>query len=55
MSASDFLRRLDVQLRQLPPGERENALAYYRDYFADAANGIPFFLGYIIGASAPFL
>ena len=36
MSASDFLRRLDVQLRQLPPGERENALAYYRDYFADA-------------------
>ncbi|MBC8570043.1 DUF1700 domain-containing protein [Zongyangia hominis] len=36
MNASDFLRRLDAQLERLPVAERESALSYYRDYFADA-------------------
>lgn len=36
MNASEFLMRLDGQLKRLPAAERESALSYYRDYFADA-------------------
>ena len=36
MDKQTFLRRLEEGLRQLPPEEREDILAYHREYFQDA-------------------
>lgn len=36
MDKQTFLRRLEEGLRQLPPEEREDTLAYHREYFQDA-------------------
>lgn len=36
MDKQTFLRRLEEGLRQLPPAEREDILAYHREYFQDA-------------------
>ncbi len=36
MNKTEFMRRLDVLLVGLPIHEREEALQYYEDYFADA-------------------
>ncbi len=36
MTAAEFLSQLSAQLRFLPEEERENALAYYREYFEEA-------------------
>lgn len=36
MNKSDFLAALARELSGLPPEERQNALQYYEDYFADA-------------------
>lgn len=36
MNRDEFLRELEALLYDISPAERENALEYYRDYFADA-------------------
>ena len=36
MSRWEFMRQLEELLSDIPPGEREEALQYYNDYFNDA-------------------
>ncbi|HAJ96766.1 MAG TPA: hypothetical protein DCO72_03405 [Ruminococcus sp.] len=40
MSIEEFLKQLDLQLGALNPEERENAIAYYREYLEEAGEDV---------------
>ena len=39
MSRAEFMSRLTALLQDVPPAEREEAIAYYNEYFDDAGEG----------------
>lgn len=39
MNRAEFMRRLTALLQDVPPAEREEAIAYYNEYFDDAGEG----------------